>query len=341
MPHVTHIELENFRSFRKAACRLSPFTLVVGANNSGKSNLLAAISEWSAVQAAGGSALLHSSAHHQAEPNELIVLRMQRRDGATLSATFDPQQKGLISAKRLAISLADLGWRITEPIPIYRLQPEQIGTSEEDVEGSPTIHPNGFGISRVLEPLSSGTRKQRETFARIEREFSRCVPEVEAISLFSPEKGKRAVQVEQRGIPKPVPLSELSEGTRLVLAILTLVNQEPAPEMLLLEDIDRAVHPRLFERLVEFLRGLTRSGRVQIIATCHNPYLIDEFEEEPEAVVIVEKENGASTLSNMDERIAALLEDGKLELPLGEIWFSGLAGGVPQPRLPSVLAAAS
>jgi predicted ATPase len=166
----------------------------------------------------------------------------------------------------------------------------------------------------------------------------RCVPEIEALSFYDDDEGRRAIQVEQAGLPNPVPLNEASDGTRLVLALLTLVNQETPPPVLLLEDIDRGLHPRLYEELVDFLRTLAAEGRTQILATTHDPYLIDEFRDAPEAVVIVEKKDGASTLSNLDERLAAMLEPGEeLEMPLGQVWFSGLVGGVPVMKLPEIL----
>ena len=164
------------------------------------------------------------------------------------------------------------------------------------------------------------------------------MPEILAVNFYDEDVGKRAIQVEQTGLPEPRPLSEVSDGTRLVLAILTLVNQETPPPVLLLEDIDRSLHPRLYEQLVAFLRTLAAEGRTQILATTHDPYLIDEFRDTPEAVVIVDKKEGASTLSNLDEHLARLGEsDDDDEKPLGELWFSGLVGGVPKMKLPEIL----
>ena len=162
--------------------------------------------------------------------------------------------------------------------------------------------------------------------------------EIEAVSFYDVDVGKRAIQVEQTGLPEPRPLSEVSDGTRLILAILTLVNIETPPAVLLLEDIDRGLHPRLYEQLVDFLRSIAAQGKTQILATTHDPYLIDEFKDTPEAVVIVEKKDGASTLSNLDERLKAIRQPGEeLDMPLGQVWFSGLVGGVPKMKLPEIL----
>ncbi len=330
MPHVTHIELENFRSFRKASCRLSPFTLVVGANNSGKSNLLRAISE-APFANTGETARMELGKHHSAAGGETVRIELTYSDGGKAGARIGAGAPLVFGSAK----------RPSTRYPIYRIDPNAVSVS--DAEGELSIGSDGGGIARVLERLRSGPRASRDLADRIERDVSRFVPEVEAISVYAPEHHKRGVQIEQRGIeragqPFPVPLAEASEGTRLIVAIAMLANLDPLPEMLLLEDIDRALHPRLFEKLVDFLRGLTRNGRVQIIATCHNSYLGDEFFEEPGAVVVVEKEEGESVLSNLDDRLAEAGATGK-EMPLGQLWFSGLVGGVPQPMRPPTLRA--
>ena len=172
--------------------------------------------------------------------------------------------------------------------------------------------------------------------------MQRCVPEIEALSFYDDNDGKRALQAEQFGLPIPVPLSELSDGTRLVLAILTLVNLETPPPVILLEDINRGLHPRLYEQVVSFLRTIANEGRTQILATTHDPYLIDEFADTPEAVVVVDKSDGASTLSNLDQKLSAFLKPGaELEMPLGELWFSGSLGGVPHMKVPTLIKASA
>ncbi|HYF34447.1 MAG TPA: ATP-binding protein [Prosthecobacter sp.] len=151
------------------------------------------------------------------------------------------------------------------------------------------------------------------------------------------EGDKWALQVNEAGLPGPVPLSQLSEGSRLILALLTIIHQPKPPEVILLEDIDHGIHPRLYENLVRQMRVITQEHGIQIIATTHSPYLLDEFKDEPEAVVIVEKVNGESRLANMDDRLKTFLEEGEeLDGPLGQAWFSGLTGGVPETKVPSM-----
>lgn len=346
MSHITEIALENYRSFRSARCRLSPFTLIVGANNSGKSNLLRAVSDVTAgMPQAEEKKALTTGRHHQCTAQVSVWLGARWNDSRVSHALLlrEAQYRDIVDL-RVEEFLSPNGEPfletnvryMDEALEIYRLDPAIIG-KEEGGSGEPYIQPNGAGVSWMLDKWNSGSRAMRARFEQVIAALRRCVPEIEAVSFYDVD-GKRAIQVEQTGLIEPRPLSEVSDGTRLILAILTLVNMETPPPVLLLEDIDRGLHPRLYEQLVEFLRSLAAQGKTQILATTHDPYLIDEFKDTPEAVVIVEKKDGASTLSNLDDRLKVIRAPGEeLETPLGELWFSGLVGGVPKMKLPEIL----
>ena len=330
MSHIAEIALENYRSFRAARCRLAPFTLIVGANNAGKSNLLRAVRDMAVIDAFPGR-LNESRNHGCGEEDVKITLRWD--DGSELVAYEEHEGGGGISGTN---KMAEMNPRGGSAV-IYRLDPNVIGAADGRVK-EPFIAPNGEGVSAVLDKLNAGPSAAQKRYKAIMDALRRCVPEIEHVSFYNVDDDNRAIQVEQTGLPEPRPLSEVSDGTRLVLAILTLVNQETPPPVLLLEDIDRGLHPRLYEQLVAFLRSLAAQGRTQILATTHDPYLIDEFRETPGAVVIVDKKDGASTLSNLDERLNVIRAPGEeLEMPLGQVWFSGLVGGVPKMKLPEIL----
>ena len=292
--------MRNFRSFRDARCRLSPFTLVVGANNSGKTNFLRAFADYSSHLILGTQMIPHRN------------------------ATKDDAQVDL--------KLNDAGGKLQlpHPPPIYRFDPDAIGRPEVAAQSTPFVRENGEGVTQVIERLHE---EGSPAFASIFKHFSAANPEVEQITLRTlPTGGKKIIMLQERGLADKSSLSEVSEGTRLVLALLTVLHQKEPPPLLLLEDIDRALHPRLYERLVNIIRRIVCDTGMQIIATSHNPYLIDQFQDEPEAVVLVEKQDGNSTLANLDDRLRAVDWDSPTveEMPLGQMWFSGLVGGVPK-----------
>jgi hypothetical protein len=69
---------------------------------------------------------------------------------------------------------------------------------------------------------------------------------------------------------------------------------------------------------------------VQIVTTSHSPYFIDLFRDHPEEVVISEKHGREAHFARLSDRadLSELLREGSL----GDMWFSGILGGVPEER---------
>ncbi|MEZ5449376.1 MAG: AAA family ATPase [Thiolinea sp.] len=103
--------------------------------------------------------------------------------------------------------------------------------------------------------------------------------------------------------------------------ILTILHQPNPPSLICIEDIDYGLHPRLFQKIVELCFDIAHGEQgIQILATTHNPYIIDLFKDHEEAVLLVEKRDAYTQFSTLAERLEHL-DVG--ENPLGELWFSG------------------
>ncbi|NTX64639.1 AAA family ATPase [Myxococcus sp. CA051A] len=76
-----------------------------------------------------------------------------------------------------------------------------------------------------------------------------------------------------------IPSQGASEGTLLVLGLLAVLFSAPRPKLVLLDDLDRGLHPKAQEHLVAQLRELLKQDpELQIVATSHSPYLIDHLD---------------------------------------------------------------
>ena len=323
---ITRIHIQNYRSFVDAEVKLRPFSLVIGANGSGKTNLLRAFaktSDWHPQKSLG------DAAGRGSEPKALHVNAESRLAKIEFGLASGSSQTVETLENRLGDSLWT-GYLFDKFVPIFSLSAEAISNPEK-IQTQPEVYFDGSGTTQVLEGLKNGDRE--DLFDAIESKFRLYVPEVEKLSLRTVEPGTKQIQVRERGLKEPLPASELSEGTRLILCILTIIHQEKPPPVILLEDIDRGMHPRIFEQVVPLMRDIAEKHDINIIATTHNPFLVDCFEDDPEAVIIVEKKDGASTLSTLKSHMEGLDYD-KVdpdEMPLGNLWYSGLVGGVPLP----------
>jgi predicted ATPase len=68
----------------------------------------------------------------------------------------------------------------------------------------------------------------------------------------------------------------VSEGTLLLLGLLTVLMGPTRPRILLLDDLEHGLHPLVQKQVLEVLRRiLERFPDLQVIATAHSPYLLD------------------------------------------------------------------
>jgi AAA15 family ATPase/GTPase len=104
--------------------------------------------------------------------------------------------------------------------------------------------------------------------------------------------------------------------------------------MVTIEEPDRGIHPRLL-RLVQdalyrlcYPEGQGEIRRpVQVLATTHSPYFLDLFKDRPEEIVIAEKHGLEAKFTRLSEQ--PHIEEVLQGAPLGELWYSGILGGVP------------
>jgi predicted ATPase len=105
-----------------------------------------------------------------------------------------------------------------------------------------------------------------------------------------------------------------------LLAILC--DPEPPP-LICIEEPELGLHPDLMPTIARLLKSAAE--RTQLIVTTHSDILVDEFTDEPEAVVVCEKVEGQTTMRRLEsERLAEWLD----RYRLGELWTKGEIGGV-------------
>jgi len=325
---ITRIRIKNFRCFVDAEVKLQPFSLVVGANGSGKSNLL----RFFEVVSRQGNQVLNNKdgrAHLVINPSGWTKHQNHQMGDAGCNIELsDDSYVGGEAKEHLLFLSNKLPWQ-GAVFPIFNIEPDKVSGVESTVPNA-TVKADGSGTVQVLDALKNGDRE--DLFNQIEENFRLYVPEVEKLSLRTVQPGTKQIQVREAGLKNgPLPATELSEGTRLILAILTILHQEKPPPMILLEDIDRGLHPRLFEYMAPLMMDIAKRLKVNILATTHNPYLVDCFKDDKKAVIIVEKKNGESTLATLASKLEGLDYD-KIDpedMPLGNLWFSGHVGGIP------------
>ena len=193
--------------------------------------------------------------------------------------------------------------------------------------------------------------KYRDNFEAIEQDLQKCIPEFSRIQLENVaatedlEKYFGDKTFKRLGLYNPQQkitywADELSEGTLYFLALLCIIHQPNPPKLLLLEEPEKGIHPRRIKEVVDFIFNLAQEKDIQVIMTTHHPYVVNEFQDIPEAVFIFDKdEEGATQIKNLQTDIiepsdkandAQGLPHIKFTQDLAEHWVLGFMGGVPK-----------
>ena len=125
---------------------------------------------------------------------------------------------------------------------------------------------------------------------------------------------------------KGVPATVVSEGTLLILALLTIFHTSDAPQLVLIDDVEQALHPWAQRELVQHFRALQKERpTLQLILTTHSPYIIDELDPS-EVWMLAENPIGfaiAKRLSSHPDlpRAKGILTTGEFWSSDGEAWL--------------------
>lgn len=334
---IASVAFRNFKALRSTSLALSPFNLVIGPNGSGKTSLIQAILR---LRSLAKLPLAETTAEHERRP-----------EGAEITFRFLPPYDGLeASLSCVSDSVCDLLQVV--PLPAgegvddwtglrarllsmrsYLFDHEAIGSPSLLKEGA-ELASNGGNLAAVL---AARRENHPETFARFTAELMRMLPEYDELELAV--RPDQTVELKLRLIDggELIAAENLSQGTLYTLAMLTLAFDPTPPAIVCIEEVDRGVHPRMLREIRDTLYRLSYPQEagvqrmpVQVIATTHSPYLLDLFRDHPEEVVITEKHGAAAIFTRLDERadIAGMLSSGSL----GDLWFSGVIGGVPEDK---------
>jgi predicted ATPase len=213
---------------------------------------------------------------------------------------------------------------------VFSLDANAIATPIQ-LQPSMELDPNGANLAGVLDRLRD---QNPERFEALNDQIGRWIPDFDRILFETPGTGYRALSLRTREGHHTIKAADLSHGTLIALALLTIAYLPEPPSIVCLEEPDHGLHPRLLRDVRDALYRLAypegsdeKREPVQVIATTHNPYFLDLFRDHPDEIVIAEKVGLEAKFSRLSDR--ADLEEILGDAPLSEVWYSGVLGGVP------------
>jgi predicted ATPase len=171
----------------------------------------------------------------------------------------------------------------------------------------PILESDGSGLATVCANIQ---QEQPDVFERIQESLRLVIPTVKRFRLRRTDATtKNYVNSE----PKPgwtgiaeelifdfidadaISAKYVSEGTLLALCVLTAAARFEGEALVLIDDLERGLHPKAVHDLVKTLRELQKvNPKLQIVATSHSPYVLDELE--PHEVRVVTRDSDKGTI---------------------------------------------
>jgi ABC-type branched-subunit amino acid transport system ATPase component len=310
---ISKVAIRNFKSLRDVHVDLERFTVFVGPNASGKSSILQALDllchafrPANGMQPFGGvpmqgfggapgqgveAELTQAVSRGSKDPVELAAevgggwyRYRTRSSSAPQNPPHIAQTKWDGEGAGSAPALDSKNWKQWKPdqgrntpLPLsvlLRLEASKL-VQPAPAQPDPTVmSPDGTGLHSAL---ASMTLNDPDSWQALQENLKRIIPTIRRL------RHTKAAQMHQ---PTSVlfdtvgadslPATQVSEGTLLVLGLLAALHASGRPNLILLDDLDRGLHPKAQKELITLLRGLLDTNPdLQIVASTHSPYMLD------------------------------------------------------------------
>lgn len=195
------------------------------------------------------------------------------RDGLGAAQTFGPG-RSMLSAFPVLNPVLDSvrRWQFVLLDPAMMGQPR----SKRRSSGRVALDFNGGNLAEYLLDIRA---RSTAAFDEIVESMKFVIPYGEDIQPTVADDLERRVFLELVEVSRSgrykVPGWLLSTGTLRVLALLALLRDPDPPPVIFVEELENGLDPRTVGLIVDEIRTAVRSGRTQVIATTHSPYLLD------------------------------------------------------------------
>lgn len=359
---ITRAIFKNLKGLSSIDIRLGRLTVLVGPNAVGKTTILeglemvSCLTHWGVNQPSevwewfDGYWDFKKLLMHGSEGMEVRVFLSEQEQSSFLFRSDKNQSMHLSTPEKNQKSeLADLFKVRSVTFALETLKTASVISGVQPGEWS-----GGDGLAAYLQYLH-GLRDG--TLERIEEQVRRVVPrfrqlrfeptaverEETEILTVNNEALNRRVKRHYPGVElrfefsdgSLVPAEHVSEGTLLTLALCSVIFSPRSGGTLLIDDLDRALHPAAQARVIAAIRGaLDATPGLQIVATTHSPDLVDACSPD-EVRVMGFDDKGIPRLADLSQhpeaaRWAKLMRTGEFWGSVGEDWVAQ----IPAPKEP-------
>ena len=354
---IQKAEFHRFKGLRNVALDLEPFTIIVGPNSSGKTSILEGlfclcrqkIDNITSIHSKNSSDAIQLlsfgkgwKAWLTARPPDTLKARSNDRLAisdhhwsivAGVRAGSDPSQIWEGDPAKLPVAWANY----IPSASLLRLEATRLAAPSFSRSEDLTIDHLGNGLPTYLATMALN---RPDEFQQLQTALREIVPSVRRIRFDRRQivaHEKTEIKINEQILYRDdkifqiadsilfdmdgadgVPAQLASEGTILVLGLLAVLTGPDRPDLFLLDDLERGLHPRAQRDLVLLLhRFLDQNPGIQIVATTHSPFLLNNVNAREVRLTALEPD-GSTACARLDEHPA--FEEWKDAMAPGEFW---------------------
>lgn len=334
---ISKVSIRNFKSLLAVDLALERFTIFVGPNASGKSSILQALNLLCTAfrldhpENQVGDLQQSLSRRAVAQIELAVEASGQAYRYRTRSPTSVPIPTNAIRAgwdgegRGVATSLDSSEWSQWRrppsggiPLPnsaLLRLEAAKLVLPNPASDPNIML-PDGTGLHTAL---ASMALNDPDSWQAVQANLHQIIPNIRRLRhTKAPNIHVPAALLFDTVRADSVPANQVSEGTLLVLGLLAALHAPGRPSLVLLDDLDRGLHPKAQKELVSLLRSLLKmNGELQIVATTHSPYMLDCMETNEVRMTIL-KDDGTTACAALSSHPE--FPRWKDEMTPGEMW---------------------
>jgi predicted ATPase len=356
MKTLRKVKIEGFKSIKRTELDLADLNVVIGANGSGKSNLIGAFRLLERV-------LSHNlQVHVASEPDRLLHHGRRVTPELSLDFAFDRNaygfrlkaaQDSLIFANERvqysghwkyegSLGVGHKESKLEEAAASYKNKiPKYVfpqvrnlvvhhfhDTSDAspakqtcDVEDNQFFRQNAANLPAYLYWLQE---KHPTQFRHIEEHLQLVAPFFDRFVLEPSKLNANKIKLEwrQKGSDAYFDSYALSDGTLRFICLATLLLQPAPPDLILLDEPELGLHPFAIRILAEMLQAA--SARVQVLLATQSVTLLNNFA--PQDVLVATNDGLQTTFDRVEgQKLKNWLD----QFSLGELWEKNVLGGRP------------
>lgn len=358
MKTLRKVKIEGFKSIERAELELGDLNVVIGANGSGKSNLLGAFRLLERVLSGRLQQFVANNPpdrllHHGRKITPALSLDVEIDDhysyGFKLRAAQDrlvlenegPYPNGLRLAGHPESVLEVITERqLRQDFPqaknvndfLAKVSNLVVYHFDDTLDSSPAKNTCDVDDNRFFRHDAANLpaylywlqEKHPLQFRHIEEHIRLVAPFFERFVLAPLKHNERTIKLEWRhkGSDAYFDAWSLSDGTLRFICLATLLLQPEPPALILLDEPELGLHPLAIRILSEMVESVAKQS--QVLLATQSVTLLDNFA--PKDVIVAENDGLKTSFKRLDEeKLKVWLDD----FSIGELWEKNVLGGNP------------